>query len=267
VKQLSEKTVKIYDIQGKETGQITLPRIFSVDIRPDIIRKVVVALQSHSLQPKGRDPMAGKRTTAASFGVGRALSRVPRVGGERHPRAGTAAFAPNVVKGRITHPPSVGKTLGKRINRKERLAALYSAIAATGSKDLVERRGHVVDEVQGFPLVVSDQVQDISRTNEVRNLLTKLGVRKDLERARNREKSRSGKSRMRGRAKRFGVGPLLVVGEDKGVGKAARNLVGVDVVEAKNLNVRLLAPGTDPGRLTVWSESALKVIDQSYSRG
>jgi large subunit ribosomal protein L4e len=157
--------------------------------------------------------------------------------------------------------------LGKRINRKERLAALYSAIAATGSKDLVERRGHVVDEVQGFPLVVSDQVQDISRTNEVRNFLTKLGVRKDLERARNREKSRSGKSRMRGRAKRFGVGPLLVVGEDKGIGKAARNLVGVDVVEAKNLNVRLLAPGTDPGRLTVWSESALKVIDQSYSRG
>jgi large subunit ribosomal protein L4e len=72
---------------------------------------------------------------------------------------------------------------------------------------------------------------------------------------------------MRGKAKRFAVGPLFVVGEDKGLGKAARNLTGVDVVEAKNLNVRVLAPGTDAGRLTVWSESALKVLDQFHSRG
>jgi large subunit ribosomal protein L4e len=90
---------------------------------------------------------------------------------------------------------------------------------------------------------------------------------KDLERVRNGEKSLSGKSRMRGKAKRFGVGPLLVVGEDKGIGRAARNLVGVDVIEAKSLNVQLLAPGTDAGRLTVWSESALKVMDQFYSKG
>lgn len=59
---------------------------------------------------------------------------------------------------------------------------------------------------------------------------------------------------------------MLVVGEDKGLGKAARNLTGVDVVEAKNLNVQLLAPGTDAGRLTVWSESALKILDQFHSK-
>lgn len=43
--------------------------------------------------------------------------------------------------------------------------------------------------------------------------------------------------------------------------------MGVDVIEAKNLNVQLLAPGTDAGRLTVWSESALKIMDQFYSKG
>jgi large subunit ribosomal protein L4e len=264
---LSEQIVKVYDMEGKEKGKTVLPRIFLSDPRPDIIRKVVVALQSHVLQPKGRDPMAGKRTSAESVGVGRGLARVPRVKGERHPRAGSGAFAPSTVKGRVTHPPTVGKTLRKRINRKERLVALFSAIAATASRDLVQRRGHIVDEVESFPLVVSDEVQDLSRTSEVRNLLAKIGVMKDLERARNREKSLSGKSRMRGKAKRFGVGPLLVVGEDKGIGRAARNLVGVDVIEAKNLNVQLLAPGTDAGRLTVWSESALKIMDQFYSKG
>lgn len=50
------------------------------------------------LQPKGTDPMAGKRTTAVSFGVGGlGLARVPRVKGSLWP---TARFAPNVVKGR-----------------------------------------------------------------------------------------------------------------------------------------------------------------------
>jgi large subunit ribosomal protein L4e len=264
---LSKQVAKVYDIEGKETREVALPKIFFADVRPDIIKKAVVAIQSHTLQPKGRDPMAGKRTSAESFGVGRALARVPRVRGERHPRAGSAAFAPSTVKGRVTHPPTVERNLRKRINRKERLTALYSAVAATASKDFVQRRGHIVNEIQSFPLVVSDEVQGLSRTSEVRNLLTKLGVMKDLERVRNGEKSLSGKSRMRGKAKRFGVGPLLVVGEDKGIGRAARNLVGVDVIEAKSLNVQLLAPGTDAGRLTVWSESALKVMDQFYSKG
>ncbi len=38
---------------------------------------------------------------------------------------------------------------------------------------------------------------------------------------------------------------------------AARNLPGVDVSLVKNLNVELLAPGTHPGRLTVWTNSSI----------
>jgi large subunit ribosomal protein L4e len=264
---LSQQSANVFDIEGNEVRQVTLPNVFFTGFRPDIIRKAVVALQTHRLQPKGRNLMAGKRTSAESFGVGRALARVPRVRGERHPRAGTAAFAPNVVKGRVTHPPNVEKNLAKKINRKERLAALFSAVAATASKDLVRKRGHAIDDVKSLPLIVSDEIEALSKTSDVRSLLTKLGVSKDLERVRGREKSLSGKSRMRGKAKRFAVGPLFVVGEDKGLGKAARNLTGVEVVEARNLNVRVLAPGTDAGRLTVWSESALKFLDQLHSGG
>ncbi|MEM3017800.1 MAG: 50S ribosomal protein L4, partial [Candidatus Bathyarchaeia archaeon] len=71
--------VGVYDLEGNEKARLTLPRVFQTEFRPDIIRRSVVALQTHRLQPKGRDPMAGKRTTAESFGVGRDLARVPRV--------------------------------------------------------------------------------------------------------------------------------------------------------------------------------------------
>ena len=139
---------------------------------------------------------------------------------------------------------------------------MTSAIAATASRDYVESRGHKVEEVRDLPLVVTDEIQDLSNTSDVLSLPTTLGVVDDLKRAKNRKKSLSGKSRMRGKARRFGIGPLLVVGEDKGISMAARNLAGVDVVEAKDLNIELLAPGTHAGRLTIWSKSALDIIDR-----
>jgi len=43
--------------------------------------------------------------------------------------------------------------------------------------------------------------------------------------------------------------------------KAAKNLAGVDVVLVKDLNVELLAPGCHPGRLTVWTKSAINYLE------
>ena len=56
------------------------------------------------------------------------------------------------------------------------------------------------------------------------------------------------------------MGPLIVVAEDKNARKALRNFEGLDVVKAADLSVEALAPGTHPGRLTVWSESAIKTL-------
>ncbi len=104
---MASSSIKIYNLEGKTEGKIDLPDIFNTPLRPDVIRKAVVAIDTHKLQPKGRDIMAGKRTTAESFGVGRGMSRIPRIKGERYPKAGSAAFAPSTVGGRITHPPRV----------------------------------------------------------------------------------------------------------------------------------------------------------------
>ncbi len=46
--------------------------------------------------------------------------------------------------------------------------------------------------------------------------------------------------------------------------KAARNILGMDVVKIDSLNVELLAPGTHPGRLTIWSKSAFDKLEEIF---
>ena len=42
--------------------------------------------------------------------------------------------------------------------------------------------------------------------------------------------------------------------------EAASNLLGVDVCAVNNLNVELLAPGTAPGRFTMFTDKAIERI-------
>jgi large subunit ribosomal protein L4e len=53
---------------------------------------------------------------------------------------------------------------------------------------------------------------------------------------------------------------LIVITEDKGIGKAIRNLIGCNVCRVENLSVAYLAPGAMPGRLTIFTESAVKKL-------
>jgi large subunit ribosomal protein L4e len=251
------KVPVIYLEDGKK-GEVSLPNIFSTPIRPSVIKKAVIHQQSHSFQPQGRDPMAGKRTTAESRGVGLGISRVPRIkNGMR------AAFGVSIVGGHQAFPPKSEKRIRLKINKKERRLAIRSGIAATAVRELVANRGHSVETVSQFPLVVGDNVQSISKTNDVKMLFEKLGVWSDVERA-DRKKIRSGRGKTRGRKKKIGKSPLVVIQEDMGISKAARNLPGVDIVHVQNLNAELLAPGAHPGRLVIWTESAFASLDEVW---
>lgn len=254
---MGKASSKIFDLQGKPVGRIRLPKVFKVPIRPDVIKRAVVAIQSHRIQPQGRDKFAGKRSTAESWGVGRGMARIPRLA-----RTGRAAFAPGTVGGRSAHPPVVEKKIAKNIPRKERRLALRSAIAATASKEVVESRGHVVDDVPDLPLVITDEIQGLKKTRDVENALLNIGVLPDVYRVKESIKIRAGKGKMRGRRKKVAVGPLIVVSENDGIIEAARNIPGVDIATVDNLNVELLAPGTHPGRLTVWSSSSIKRLNE-----
>jgi len=246
---------KVFDLDGKQVDRIRLPDIFRTQFRPDVIKRAVIAIQSHSLQPKGRDPMAGKRTTAESWGVGYGLSRVPRLRDSSR-----AAFAPGTVGGRLAHPPVVEKKIYKKIPKKEKRLALFSAISASAQKEIVEARGHIIDSVPEIPLIVTDSLESVKKTKDLKRVLINLGVWPDIERVKGSIKVRSGKGKMRGRRIKMAVGPLIVISKDDGIVKAARNFPGVDVVNVKDLNPELLAPGCHPGRLTIWTVSSIEEL-------
>ena len=252
---MGKLTTKIFDLKGASIGKAKVPRIFSTPLRPDVIKRAVVALQTHRIQPQGRDPMAGKRTTAESQGVGLGIARVPR-----QAEGNRARFAPGTVSGRAAFPPRVEKKIRKKIPKKEMKLALRSAIAATASKEVVANRGHAVEDVPDFPLVVTDDIQKLKKTKEVEETLTALGVLSDIYRVKESRKVRAGKGKARGRKMKQAVGPLLVIDKNDGIAEAARNLPGVEVITINDLNVESLAPGTHPGRLTIWTNSAFESL-------
>lgn len=258
-----KKSAKIFSLDRKPVGKTELPPVFSTLVRPDVIKRAVLAIQSHRRQPQGRDPMAGKRTTAESRGTGSGISRIPRTKGP----AGRAAFAPGTVKGRAGHPPTSEKRIHRRIPEKERRLALFSAIAATASKELVASRGHSIEDVPDIPLIVQDDLEKLRKTKEVEEALVRLGVLSDIYRVRESRKVRPGKGKRRGRRTKQVVGPLLVVAKDQGIVEAARNIPGVDVAAVDSLNAELLAPGTHPGRLTIWTNSAIEKLGELYGEG
>jgi large subunit ribosomal protein L4e len=63
---------------------------------------------------------------------------------------------------------------------------------------------------------------------------------------------------MRGRKYQYKKGPLIVVADDCKLTKAAKNIAGLEIIDVKHINVDYLAPGAVPGRLTLWSESAIE---------
>ena len=270
---------KVLDISGNVLREVELPAVFSEEFRPDLIKKAVLSLQSRRFQPKGASKLAGKDTSAESWGPGHGVSRVPRIKTGRR-----AARVPQAVGGRRAHPPKAEKEILKKINKKERWKALRSAIAATADPSLVKARGHKFSEDVSLPIVVENALVTLSKTADVEAFLKAVGIWEDVLRAK-RKKVRAGRGKMRGRRYRRKKSVLFVISGDempaaegkeekeegqserseRGGGllpleRSARNLPGVDVCRVAALNVELLAPGTHPGRLTVWTEDAISKL-------
>ena len=259
----TKKIVHVFDLEGKSTAKTTLPSVFETPLRLDVIKRAVLSIQSHRLQPQGRDPMAGKRTSAESRGTGMAMARIPREKGG----GGRAAFAPGTVGGRQAHPPKSQTKITKEIPKKEKRLALLSAIAATSSKEIVASRGHEIEDVLQIPLIVTDSFEELTKTKDVEEALTHLGLLTDIYRVRESRKVRAGKGKHRGRKMKQAVGPLIVVVENKGIVNAASNIPGVEIVKVNNLNPEILAPGTHAGRLTLWTNGAIEQLDKLYGKG
>jgi large subunit ribosomal protein L4e len=258
-----KKTVKVFNLEGRAVGKIELPPLFATPLRPDVIKRAVLAIQSKRIQPQGRDPMAGKRTTAESQGTGSGQARIPR----RKGGTSRAAFAPGTVGGRQGHPPLSEKKIVKNIPKKEKRLALLSAIAATASKETVAKRGHNIEDVLQIPLVVTPEIESLQKTKEVEEALIRLGALSEIFRVRKSRKVRGGKGKSRGRKMKQSVGPLIVVAENKGIIESANNIPGINAVSVTDLNAEMLAPGTHPGRLIIWTSDSIEKLGNLYGQG
>ncbi len=108
-----------------------------------------------------------------------------------------------------------------------------------------------------MPVVVSDDFEDLVKTQEVVSLLEALDVHADIDRA-DETKIKAGQGSARGRKYRRPASILFVTSDEPST--AARNLAGADVATASEVNTEDLAPGGAPGRLTVFTESALAEV-------
>lgn len=166
--------------------------------------------------------------------------------------------------GRMFAPTKTWRRWHRKINKNQRRYAMCSALAATGLPALVMARGHRIDRIHEVPLVVSDTVQDVSKTKDAVRILKALNAYADVEKSKDSRKIRAGKGKMRNRRYVQKKGPLIIYNEDHGLTRAFRNLPGVDMLHIDRLNLLHLAPGGHLGRFCIWTKSAFSKLDALY---
>ncbi|PUA32687.1 MAG: 50S ribosomal protein L4 [Candidatus Terraquivivens tikiterensis] len=257
--------VPVLDLECKEVELVELPRVFDTPARKDLVRRAYVHLMTHTLQPKGASKASGHKYSVESWGAGYGMARIARIKGAGTGKAAAGGFVPSAVGGRPTHPPKPEKKIHKKLNKKEKLASLLSAIAFTAIPEAVRSRGHRLPNGLRLPIVVTDDIEGVDKAKELREFLERLGLGEELERC-GEEKIRAGKGKMRGRRYKRRVGPLIVCLNDRGIAKAVSNLPGVDFAKLSDLSVLHLAPGAMPARLVIWSKSALLSLDSKLEK-
>jgi len=258
---------KVMTLEGEVSRTIKLPSAFEEPFRPDLIRKAFSVEMANKRQPYGPSPGAGMRHAVSTWGKGRGAARVQRL-----KQGNTAAESPNNVGGRRAHPPRVERDWSEKINKKEYRKALRSALSATTRPDVVRKRGHRYEEDVELPLVIEKDFErlheivdtsgeEISYTRKVRDTFENLGVWDDLVRAKDGKHIRAGRGKMRGRKYRVPRSVLVVLSEFNGMEKAINNLPGVEVITPDGITIEKLAPGGDPGRLTIFTEKAIGKLE------
>eukprot|EP00099_Drosophila_melanogaster_P015683 NP_524538.2 ribosomal protein L4 [Drosophila melanogaster] len=243
---------------------ICLPAVFKAPIRPDVVNEVHQLLRRNNRQAYAVSELAGHQTSAESWGTGRAVARIPRVRGGGTHRSGQGAFGNMCRGGRMFAPTKTFRRWHRKVNVNQRRYALVSAIAASGVPALVQSKGHVIDGVSEFPLVVSDEVQKVQKTKQAVIFLRRLKIWADIQKVYKSQRFRAGRGTMRDRRRIARRGPLVVYDKDEGLRKAFRNIPGIETINVDKLNLLKLAPGGHVGRFVIWTESAFARLNDLF---
>jgi len=260
--------VTIYNEKGEaikeDVGSIVLPVVFKAPIRPDVVSFVHDQVANNKRQPYCVSDKAGHQTSAESWGTGRAVARIPRVRGGGTHRSGQGAYGNMCRGGRMFAPTKPWRRWHRRVNVNQRRYALTSAIAASGIPALVMSKGHLVEKTPECPLVVTDKIQELTKTKQAVIFLRRIKAWDDVQKVYKSQRLRAGKGKMRNRRRVQRRGPLIIYHKDQGLRRAFRNIPGVDVVNIDKLNLLKLAPGGHVGRFIIWTQSAFQQLDKLF---
>ncbi len=246
--------IDVMSIEGSVQKSIELPHAFSERARPDLIARAAIAESTLKIQPQAHYVLAGMQTTARYYGAMNSYRTGRHMGMAIRPREklgggvqGKVRVIPSSVKGKRAHPHLIEKTTVENINAKEYQKAIRSAIAASKR-----------------PVAVTSDIETLKKTKDLVKLLGRLKLENYLEDGQ-KKTQRKGVRRLASQ-RRYKKSLLIVVSNDSSVLKAARNIPGVDACSLEKMTVSMFAPGGNPGRATVWSESALSKLDQEISK-
>lgn len=260
----SHPVISVYDANSRAaTGTTKMPTVFTAPIRDDLVQFVHTNMAKNRTQAHGVFWHAGHEHSAESWGTGRAVARIPRIGGSGTHRSGQAAFGNMCRKGRMFAPLKIWRKWHRKINLNQKRNAVASALAASACGPLVQARGHRIEDVPELPLVVENLNKD--STKDLLTSLANVGATADMNRVRRNKRSRPGIGKSR--IGRFVLrrGPLIVYGDASAqVKQGARNLPGVDTCNVSRLNLLQLAPGGHLGRFVIFTKDAVEQLDSIF---
>lgn len=263
--------ISIIDLNGNKTGDIDAP-FFHETVRDDLILKIFYILETTHRHPYGPYKLAGRDVAATGkqrhrrrkyktlYGYG--ISRVPRkVMSRRGERFyWTAAFAPGTRKGRQAHPP-IPREIVKRINKKEKIKAFTSALAATASINSIKKRyENYKNEIKNIEMpIILNKIEGNNKQvyDSIEKLLQKYLGKLSLRLTVIEKKVRAGKGKVRGRKYKKTTGLLLVVSSKE---KTNLDNYGIETVKAGKVSIFNLAPGGVPGRVTIYTSQAVEEL-------
>lgn len=203
----NEMEVPVYNTEGKKSGSVTLPEnVFGLHWNADLVHQVVTSMQANA-----REPWAHTRDRSEQRGGGRKPWRQKGTGRARH----GSRRSPIWRAGGVTFGPRNEKSYKKKINKKSRAKALYTAL----SQKL--RDGEIIFvDTFGFEAPKASQAKEI-----LTNLSTVKGFEALTTKTKNTALISTSKSEITVKRSFSNFGNILV--------NEVRNLNPVDVLRYK----------------------------------
>ena len=260
----SRPNVSVYSTtEDKVVDSVPLPAVFLAPIRTDVVQFVHTNMAKNARQAYAVNRLSGMKYAAESWGTGRAVARIPRIGGGGTNRSGNGAFGNMCKGGRMFAPTKIFRRWHRKINLHQKRFAVASALAASSLPSLLLARGHKIENVAEVPLVVDNALQGLTKTKDALKVLDTIKATDDLDRVHFSRNVRPGRGKMRNRRYVHSRGPLLILPDGKGI-KAFRNIFGLDIANINGLNLLSLAPGGHVGRFIIWTKAAFEQLDKIF---